>query len=114
MRRSARDEPPTALAGPIRPGIDGRDVLVDIAAERLAEGVTAYTVRLREGDGRPVTGATVTIHGRRRPDGVQVETSLDPTLASGVYRVAVRMADISDARLRVVSAGRIQDVPLPE
>jgi hypothetical protein len=91
------------------------DVRVDVAAERAGGGITVYTVRVRERDGRPVTGAAVTIHGRRPGgDGATVEASLDPASEAGVYRAAVRAADLTGPRLRVASAGRIQDLPLPE
>jgi hypothetical protein len=85
---------------------------VDISTERLQEGVTRYTVRLRERDGTPVTNAAVTIRGHRA-DGALMDVTFDPTPSPGVYRVAVRIADVTEPRLRVASAGRIQDVPLP-
>jgi hypothetical protein len=100
-------ESPAALPGPAR-----GDVRVDVAAERAGGGTTIYTVRLRERDGRPVTGASVTIHGRRA--GAPVETSLEPATEAGVYRAALRAGDLTGPRLRVASAGRIQDLPLPE
>jgi hypothetical protein len=87
------------------------DVRVEVATERLGGGVTFYTVKLRERDGAPVTGADVTIRGRRR-DGALVEAALDPTGDAGVYRAALRVADVAEPRLRVASAGRIQEVPL--
>jgi hypothetical protein len=87
------------------------DVRVEVATERLGGGVTFYTVKLRERDGAPVTGADVTIRGRRR-DGALVEAALDPAGDAGVYRAALRVGDVAEPRLRVASAGRIQEVPL--
>jgi hypothetical protein len=101
-------ESPAALASRAR-----GDVRVDVASERAGGGVTVYTVRLRERDGRAVNGAAVTIHGRRG-DGEMVAVGLDPASEPGVYRVAVRAGDVTGARLRVASSGRIQDLPLPE
>jgi hypothetical protein len=86
---------------------------VDISAERLQSGVTRYTVRLRERTGAPVTGASVSIRGRRA-DGAVVEAALDPTPEPGAYRVAVRIAEVTDARLRVAHAGLVQEERLPD
>jgi hypothetical protein len=91
-----------------------RDMVVEIATERLADGLTRYTVRLREHDGRPVTNATVSIHGRRA-DGAPVDTTLDRAAEPGSYRAVGRFTGgITDGRLRVVSVDRVQDMPLPD
>jgi hypothetical protein len=124
-RRVAREAPafeappsspppsPRASPSPVTAAARRGDVRVDISAERLQAGVTAYTVRLRERTGAPVKGASVSIRGRRA-DGVLVAAVLDPTPEPGVYRAAVRIADVTDARLRVARAGLIQDEPLPD
>jgi len=108
--------PPQSPASPssrARAGWD-RDMVVEIATERLADGLTRYTVRLRELDGRPVTNATVSIHGRRA-DGAPVDTTLDRAAEPGSYRAVGRFTGgITDGRLRVVSVGRVQDMPLPD
>ena len=88
------------------------DVRVDVTSERLGGGLTAYTVRLNERDGKPVTDAVVAIRGRRA-DGSLVEAELDST-EPGVYRAAVRSSEVRNPRLRVSSAGRIQDVPVSD
>lgn len=91
-----------------------REMVVEIATERLADGLTRYTVRLRERDGRPVTNATVSIHGRRA-DGAPVDTTLDRAAEPGSYRAVGRFTGgITDGRLRVVSVDRVQDMPLPD
>jgi hypothetical protein len=89
------------------------DVHVDVSSERLGGGLTAYTVRLHERDGKPVTGAVVAIRGRRA-DGVLVEAELDSTAEPGVYRAAVRSSEVRNPRLRVSSSGRIQDMPVTD
>lgn len=91
-----------------------REMVVEIATERLADGLTRYIVRLRERDGRPVTNATVSIHGRRA-DGAPVDTTLDRAAEPGSYRAVGRFTGgIIDGRLRVVSVDRVQDMPLPD
>jgi hypothetical protein len=104
---------PSALASPRRLGTGSGDLRVDVSAEALPAGATAYTVRIRERTGTPVTDASVTIRGRR-PDGMLVDAALDPMPEPGVYRAVVRVSDVMDPRLRVARAGVIQDVALPE
>jgi hypothetical protein len=89
------------------------DVRIEVATQRLGEGVTSYTVSLRERSGAPVTDAVVAIRGVRR-DGAVVEALLDPTAEPGVYRAALRVGEVQERRLRVASAGRIQDLPLTD
>jgi hypothetical protein len=106
--------PPVEREGPAAlPDRARGDVRVEVTARRLGEGVTFYTVSLRERDGAPVTAAEVSIRGRRT-DGELVEAALDATTDPGVYRAALRISDVRGARLRVASAGRIQEAPLPE
>jgi hypothetical protein len=107
-RRAPVPGTPSALPGRAR--AEG-ELRVEVAAEPAVAGVTTYTVRLRERSGAPVAAAEVTIRGRR-PDGQLVEATLDPTPEPGVYRASLRMADLANARLRVASTGRIQDLPL--
>jgi hypothetical protein len=91
-----------------------REVRVEIATEALGDGLTSYTVRLRERDGRPVTDATVSIRGRRA-DGALLEAMLDRAGEPGAYRAVVRrLSELTDARLRVASVDRVQEVPLPD
>jgi hypothetical protein len=106
--------PPDATEAPAAmPDRARADVRVEVAAMRVGEGITAYTISLRERDGAPVTQAAVTIRGRRA-DGALVEALLDPTPEPGVYRAVLRMGEVIEPRLRVTSAGRIQDLPLSE
>jgi hypothetical protein len=107
--------PPDVSALPSRAGLrsDG-EVRVEIATEPLADGLTRYTVRLRERDGRPVVDATVSIRGRRA-DGALLEAMLDRSDDPGAYHAVVRRPpDLTDARLRVASVDRVQEVPLPD
>jgi hypothetical protein len=91
-----------------------REVRVEIATEALGDGLTSYTVRLRERDGRPVTDATVSIRGRRA-DGALLEAMLDRAGEPGAYRAVVRrLSELTDARVRVASVDRVQEVPLPD
>jgi hypothetical protein len=107
-RRAREPETPAAMPQRAR-----ADVRVDVSTAKLGDGITSYTVRLRERDGAPVTDAAVAIRGRRK-DGALVEAELDPTTEPGVYRAAIRAGEVRDPRLRVASAGRIQDLPLAE
>lgn len=104
-----RPAPPSSVM--VLPRGARSDMGVHVAAEPLGEGVTFYTVKLRERDGAPVTGAEVVIRGRR-PDGTVVQASLDPAGDAGVYEAALRPGDLFEPRLRVTSAGRIQEQPL--
>lgn len=112
-RPTVRSESPAASPRATALRIQVRDVGVEIAAKRLADGVTAYSVRLRGPDGTPVRNAAVSVRGRRA-DGVLVEASLDPTAEPGVYHAALRLGEISAPRLRVARVGLITDLPLPE
>jgi Double zinc ribbon len=104
----------SALPSSARAGSDDREVAVEIAATPLADGLTGYTVRLRERDGRPVTDATVSIRGRRA-DGALVDAILDRSAEPGAWEAVVRLSgDIAEPRLRVASSGRVQEVPLPD
>jgi len=111
-RPSSFAESPAASPRAARPGAEVSDVRIEIAAERRPGGVTDYSVRLRERDGTPVSGAAVSVRGQR-PDGVLVEASLDPTAEPGVYQASLRVAEISGARLRVAREDRVEDMPLP-
>jgi hypothetical protein len=102
----------TAQPVPTRAGSDDHEVAAHIEAEPLADGFTSYTVRLHERDGRPVTGATVSIRGRRA-DGALEEATLDPEAEPGLYRAVVRFT-FTEARLRIASVGRVQEIPLPD
>ncbi|HEX9819135.1 MAG TPA: hypothetical protein VGD07_05925 [Methylomirabilota bacterium] len=106
-------ESPAASPRAARPGVEVSDVRIEIATERRPGGVTDYSVRLRERNGTPVSGAAVSVRGRR-PDGVLVEASLDPTPEPGVYQASLRVAGIRDARLRVAREDGVEDVLLPE
>jgi hypothetical protein len=114
-RPQPQPEPgPSASASRARPGPIDREVRVEIASEALGDGLTSYTVRLRERDGRPVTNATVSIRGRRA-DGALLEAMLDRAPEPGAYRAVVRRpAELTEARLRVASVDRVQEVPLPD
>jgi hypothetical protein len=87
-------------------------VAAHVAAERLPDGLTSYTVRLYERDGRPVTGATVSIRGRGA-DGALEEATLAPEAEAGLYRGVVRFT-VAGARLRIAGVGRVQEIPLPD
>lgn len=97
----------STAAGPV-----DREVTAQVQVEPLADGFTSYTVRLHERDGRPVAGATVSIRGRRA-DGVLEEAALEAEAEAGLYRAVVRVA-FTEARLRIASVGRIQEIPLPD
>lgn len=93
-------------------GSSDHEVTAHIEAEPLAGGLTGYTVRLHERDGRPVTGATVSIRGRRA-DGALEEATLEPEAEPGLYRAVVRLT-FTEAWLRIASVGRVQEIPLPD
>jgi hypothetical protein len=105
---------PESTAQPLstRPGSGDHEVAAHIETEPLADGFTSYTVRLHERDGRPVTGATVSIRGRRA-DGALEEATLDPEAEAGLYRAVVRLP-LTEARLRIAGVGRVQEIPLPD
>lgn len=114
QRERPQAESASAAPSSARAGSDDRHVAVEIAAKPLADGLTGYTVRLREGDGRPVTDATVSIRGRRA-DGVLVDATLDRSAEPGAWEAVIRLpSDITEPRLRVASPGRVQEVPLPD
>jgi len=77
--------------------------------------MTAYTVRLVDSAGTPVTGAQVTLTGRMT-DGMSVAAPLRPTGEPGIYRgeVLFTMAGRWDLRVRVARQGRRFEVPLKE
>jgi cytoskeletal protein RodZ len=106
---------PEVSALPSRAGLRSEgEVRVEVATEPLADGLTRYTVRLRERDGRPVVDAAVSIRGRRA-DGALLEATLDRAAEPGSYHAVVRRpADLTDARLRVAGVDRVQEVPLPD
>ena len=98
------------LIGLMDPG--DREVRVEVTSGPA--GDAGYTVRLSEHDGRPVTDAIVSIRGRRS-DGTQVEAPLGRATEPGLYRAAGWLTKgLTDARLRIASAGRLQEVPLPD
>jgi hypothetical protein len=105
---------PEATAEPPSTGRGSRDreVAAHIEAQHLADGLTSYTARLYERDGRPVTGATVSIRGRR-PDGEFAEATLIPEAEAGLYRAVVPFT-VTEARLRIAGEGRVQEIPLPD
>ncbi|HEU4371277.1 MAG TPA: hypothetical protein VFV05_23905 [Methylomirabilota bacterium] len=112
-RPTVPSESPAASPHATSPRVEVSEVRVEIAKERLPDGVTRYSVRLRERDGTPARNVAVTVRGRRA-DGAIVEAPLDPTPEPGMYRAALGLVEISDPRLRVARAGRIKDLPLPE
>jgi hypothetical protein len=103
---------PTAEPPSTGRGASDREVAAHIQAEHLADGLTSYTARLYERDGRPVTGATVSIRGRR-PDGEFAEATLIPEAEAGLYRAVVPFT-VTEARLRIAGGGRVQEIPLPD
>jgi hypothetical protein len=112
LSQGERPEPQSAAQPRSTPtGSSDHQVAAQIEAERLADGLTSYTVRLHERDGRPVTDATVSIR-RRRADGVLEEATLDPDVEAGVYRAVVRFT-ATEAWLHIASVGRVQEIPLP-
>jgi hypothetical protein len=112
LSQGERPEPESTTPRLSTPAPNDHEVTAQIVAEPLADGFTSYTVRLHERDGRPVTGATVSIRGRRA-DGVLGEAALEAEAEAGLYRAVVRMA-FTEARLRIASVGRIQEIPLPD
>lgn len=107
-----RPEPESTPRPSTLAGSSDHEVTAHIEAEPLADGFTGYTVRLHERDGRPVTGATVSIRGRRA-NGALEEAALDPGAEPGLYRAVVRLT-VTEARLRIASVGRVQEIPLPD
>lgn len=98
------------LFGLVDPG--NREVRVEVRSGPARDA--GYTVRLSERDGRPVTDAIVSIRGHRS-DGTLVEAPLGRTTEPGLYRAAGWLTEgLTDARLRIASAGRLQEVPLPD
>jgi hypothetical protein len=111
--QSARTEPESTPSPPsARTAPGDQEMAAHVEAERLAGGLTRYTVRLYERDGRPVTGATVSIRGRGA-DGASEEAMLDAEPEAGVYQAVIRFT-VTEARLRVAGVGRVQEIPLPD
>jgi len=79
-----------------------KGVNVDVQARPLRTNETAYLVSLMDETNRPVTGADVTLVGKRK-DGTSVLATLEPTNEPGVHRGRLPTSDDgSDLRLRVV------------
>jgi hypothetical protein len=113
-RERPQPESPSALSSRAQAGPVDSEVGVEITTEPLVDGLVGYTVHLRERDGRPVTDATVSIRGRGA-DGGLVEVTLHRAAESGAYRAVAKFTgEITDARLRIASVGRVQEVLLPD
>ena len=85
---------------------------MEALAERLERDLTAYTVRVHELDGDPVTRATVSIRGRGA-HGSLVAVTLQRTKEPGAYRAVVKRAtEVTAGRIRIATVGRVVEVPL--
>jgi hypothetical protein len=80
-----------------------KGVNVDVQTRPLRNNETAYLVSLMDETNRPVTGADVTLVGKRR-NGTSVQATLAPTNEPGVHRGRLPTSDDGpDLRLRVVA-----------
>lgn len=106
----------TAMAASLTTAVGGARVEVSSAPEPpVKDRKTAYTLRLLDAGGTPITDARVTLTGRMS-DGMSVATPLRPAGEAGVYlgEVLFTMDGPWDLTLRVVRpAGRVE-IPLRE
>lgn len=103
-------------AGILTSEVDG--LRVELASNPSRPGTrdqTEYVARLVDRDGRPVTGAQVTLRGGMA-DGMSVVAPLRPADEAGVYRgrVLFTMEGRWDLTLRVVREGQRFELPLTE
>jgi len=103
-------------AGSLTSEVDG--LRVELASNPSRPGTrdqTEYVARLVDRDGRPVTGAQLTLRGGMA-DGMSVVAPLRPADEAGVYRgrVLFTMEGRWDLTLRVVREGRRFELPLTE
>lgn len=107
---------PAAIAASLTTDVEGVRVEVASAPETpVRDRKTAYTVRLVDAAGKPITDARVTVTGRM-DDGMSAAAPLRPTGAPGVYRgeVLFTMEGRWELTVRVVRpAGRIE-IPVRE
>jgi len=106
----------TAVTGSVTTEVGGVRVALTSAPEApVAHRKTAYTVRLVDPAGKPVSDARVTLTGRMA-DGMSAATPLRQSREPGVYRgeVLFTMQGPWDLTIRVVrSTGQIE-IPLRE
>jgi len=106
----------SAMAGSLTTDINGVRVELRSAPETPdTDRKTAYTVRLVDSAGKPVTDARVTLTGRMA-DGMSAATALRRAAEPGVYRgeVLFTMEGPWDLTVRVVRpTGRVE-IPLRE
>ena len=78
-------------------------------------GETTYTLRLIDADGKPLTGARVTLHGRMA-DGMTALAPLRRAAEPGIYRgrVMFTMQGRWNLTLRVVRKNQRFELPLSE
>ncbi len=108
-------------ASPVRAGaltseLDGIRVELTSSPSRPGtNGPTEYVVRLVDGQGRPVTGARVTLRGGMA-DGMSVVAPLRPAKEPGMYRgrVLFTMEGKWELTLRVAREGKRFELPLTE
>lgn len=105
-----------AEAGALSAETDGVRVELTSQPEQPRRSArTAYTLRLVDANGTPVTGAQVTLSGRMA-DGMSVVAPLRAAPERGVYRGAVlfTMEGPWELLVRVKSQGRQLELPLKE
>ena len=103
-------------AGSLRTEINGVRVELASEPERPVQGrETAYTLWLRDGASRPMTGTRATLMGRM-PDGMTVLAPLRPGSEPGMYRgqVVFTMEGRWDLTLRVSGPERSFELSLTE
>lgn len=104
------------LAASLTTNIDGIRVEVSSAPEPpVKDRKTAYTVRLVDPAGKPISDARVTLTARMA-DGMSAAAPLRPVGEPGVYRgeLLFTMEGRWELTVRVVSQGRRLELPLRE
>lgn len=105
-----------ALAASLTAEADGIRVEVTSEPDKpVKDRKTTYTVRLRDGAGRAVTGARVTVTGRMA-DGMSVAAPLRASGGPGIYggEVLFTMEGRWDLTVRIVHQGRRLELPFRE
>ncbi len=99
-RRSAAAQPESPPAGTPRAAGPPRVELVARPEGADASRAITYTVRIRDGGGRPVANARVTLHGWM-PNGSDIVTALGSTTTPGTYSGTATVGPATPGNLRV-------------
>jgi hypothetical protein len=85
---------------------------VEVSGEPSGQRGVDYTARLRDDEGRPLSGADVTLTAVM-PGGVAFSTRLEASRSAGTYvgRLSAIESRPEALRLRVVVEGRMYDIP---